>query len=57
MNIRSVAKSTAAGAVVGFACYAFSSAGPMQKYSIKRSANKTLKAAGHLISDLRSVVM
>ena len=57
MDIRSVAKSAAAGAVVGFAYYAFSSAGPMQKYSIKRSANKTLKAAGHLISDLKSVVM
>ncbi len=57
MDMRSFAKSAAAGAVVGFAYYAISAAGPVQKFSIKRDANKTLKAAGHLISDLKSVVM
>ncbi len=57
MDIKSIAKGAAAGAAVGFAYYAFSSAGPLQKMSIKRDANKTLKAAGHLLSDLRSVVM
>ncbi len=57
MNMLSLAKSAAAGAAVGFACYAVSSAGPLQKMSIKRDANKTLKAAGHLLNDLKSVVM
>lgn len=57
MNIMSVAKGAAAGAAVGFACYALSAAGPLQKMSIKRDANKTLKAAGKLITDLKSLVM
>jgi hypothetical protein len=57
MDIRSLAKGAAAGAAVGFAYYAVSAAGPLQKMSIKRDANKTLKAAGHLISDLKSVIM
>ncbi|MCR4861178.1 MAG: hypothetical protein K5884_00970 [Ruminococcus sp.] len=57
MDMRSIAKSAAAGAAVGFAYYAFSAAGPVKKLSIKRDASKTLKAAGHLISDLKSVVM
>ena len=57
MNIKTIAKGAAAGAAVGFAYYAFSSASPLQKMSIKRDANKTLKAAGHLINDLKSIVM
>ena len=57
MDIRSLAKGAAAGAAVGFAYYAVCTAGPLQKMSIKRDANKTLKAAGHLISDLKSVIM
>lgn len=57
MDIRSLAKGAAAGAAVGLAYYAVSAAGPIQKMSIKRDANKTLKAAGHLISDLKSVIM
>ncbi len=57
MNIMSLAKGAAAGAVVGFACYAFSSARPVKKMSIKRNAGKTLKAAGNLIDDIKSVIM
>ncbi|MBR4626656.1 MAG: hypothetical protein IKO47_02965 [Ruminococcus sp.] len=57
MDMRSVAKGAAAGAAVGFVYYAVSAAGPLQKMSIKRDAGKTLKAAGHLLNDLKSVVM
>ena len=57
MDMISLAKGAAAGAAVGFVCYAVSAAGPLQKMSIKRDASKTLKAAGHLLGDLRSVVM
>jgi hypothetical protein len=57
MNYKPIAKGAAAGAVVGFAYYAISSAGPLQKMSIKRDANKTLNAASHLIRDLKSVIM
>ena len=57
MNLISLAKGAAAGAVVGFACYAFSNARPMKKMSIKRDAGKTLKAAGNLLDDIKSVLM
>ena len=57
MNIVSLAKGAAAGAIVGFACYAFSNARPMKKMSIKRDAGKTLKAAGNLLEDIKSVIM
>jgi hypothetical protein len=57
MNIKSLAKGAAAGAVVGFACYALSNARPMKKMSIKRDAGKTLKAAGNLLDDIKSVIM
>ena len=57
MDIKTIAKGAAAGAAVGFAYCAVSSAGPLQKMSIKRDANKTLKAAGHLLNDLKSVIM
>ncbi len=55
MDIKSIAKGAAAGAAVGFACYALSAASPMKKYSIKRNAGKTLKAAENLFQDLTSV--
>ena len=57
MNMKSLAKGAAAGAVVGFACYALSNARPMKKMSIKRDAGKTLKAAGNLLDDIKSVLM
>ena len=57
MNWMSLAKGAAAGAVVGFACYALSNARPMKKMSIKRDAGKTLKAAGNLLDDIKSVLM
>ena len=57
MNFKSLAKGAAAGAIVGFACYAFSNARPMKKMSIKRDAGKTLKAAGNLLDDIKSVIM
>ena len=57
MNMKSVAKGAAAGAIVGITYYALSSATPMKKYSIKRNAGRTLKAAGSLIDDIKSVLM
>lgn len=57
MNMKSLAKGAAVGAVVGFACYALSNARPMKKMSIKRDAGKTLRAAGALLDDIKSVIM
>ncbi len=57
MDIKNLAKGAAAGAAVGFTYYAFSTATPMKKYSIKKNAGKTLKAAGSLLDDLKSVLM
>ena len=57
MNMKSLAKGAAAGAVVGFACYALSNARPMKKMSIKRDAGKTLRAARALLDDIKSVIM
>lgn len=57
MNMKSLAKGAAAGAIVGIACYAFSNARPMKKMSIKRDAGKALKAAGDLFDDIKSVIM
>ena len=57
MNMKSLAKGAAAGAAVGFACYALSNARPFKKMSIKRDAGRTLKAAGDLFEDIKSVIM
>ena len=57
MNMKSLAKGAAAGAVVGFACYALSNARPVKKMSIKRDAGKALKATGALLDDIKSVIM
>lgn len=57
MDIKSLAKGAAAGAAVGFACYALSSARPIKKMSIKRDAGKALRAAGSLLDDIKSVIM
>ncbi len=57
MNMKSIAKGTAVGAIAGFACYALSTTTPVKKYSIKKDAGKTLKAAGHLLDDIKSVLM
>lgn len=57
MNMKSIAKGAAAGAVVGFAYYALTEASPMKKYSIKKNAGRTIKAAGNLLDDLKSVLM
>ena len=57
MNMKSLAKGAAAGAVAGLAVYAMSNARPMKKMSIKRDAGKTLKAAGNLLDDIKSVIM
>ncbi len=57
MDIKNIAKSAAAGAAVGFTFYALSTASPMKKMSIKKSAGKTLKAAGNLLDDIKSVIM
>ena len=54
---QSLAKGAAAGAAVGFAFYAFNTATPMKTYSIKKNAGKTLKAAGNLLDDIKSVMM
>lgn len=57
MDIKNITKSAVAGAAAGFACYALSTAGTMKKISIKRNAGKTLKAAGNLIDDIKSIIM
>ncbi|MBR6967345.1 MAG: hypothetical protein IKH78_02330 [Ruminococcus sp.] len=57
MNMKSLAKGAAAGVVAGFACYALSNARPFKKMSIKRDAGRTLKAAGDLFDDIKSVIM
>ena len=57
MNMKSLAKGAAAGVVAGFAVYAMANARPMKKMSIKRDAGKTLKAAGNLLDDIKSVIM
>ena len=57
MDMKAIAKSAAAGAVAGFAYYALSSASPMKKYSLKKDAGKTIKAAGSLLDDLKSIIM
>lgn len=57
MNKKSIAKGTAVGAIAGLTCYALSTATPVKKYSIKKDAGKTLKAAGHLLDDIKSVIM
>lgn len=57
MDVKSLAKGAAAGAAVGLTYYAISTASPMKKYSIKKNAGKTVKAAGNLIDDLKAVFM
>lgn len=57
MNMKSVVKGAAIGTMAGLACYAMNTASPVKKYSIKKDADKTLKSAGRLISDLKSVLM
>ncbi|MDE6779867.1 MAG: hypothetical protein K2J40_00195 [Ruminococcus sp.] len=57
MNMKSIAKGTAVGAIAGLACYAMNTASPVKKYSIKKDADKTLKSAGRLLNDLKSVLM
>ena len=57
MDIKSFTKSAAAGAAVGLTVYALSTASTMKRLSIKRSAGKTLKAAGNLLDDIKSVIM
>ncbi len=57
MDMKSIAKGTVVGALAGFACYALTTATPVKKYGIKKDAGKTLKAAGHLLDDIKSVIM
>ncbi|MBR3760771.1 MAG: hypothetical protein IKK47_07270 [Ruminococcus sp.] len=57
MDKKSIVKGAAVGAAAGFACYAISTASPMKKYSIKKNAGRTIKAAGSLIDDIKSVLM
>lgn len=56
MNIKAITTGVTAGAVIGLACYAFSTASVMKKHSIKKNADKTLKAAGNLIDDITSMI-
>ena len=55
MDMKALVKGMTAGAAVGLACYALSSASPMKKHSIKRDANKAMRAAESLIQDITSV--
>ncbi|MBR2283325.1 MAG: hypothetical protein IJ874_02745 [Ruminococcus sp.] len=57
MDMKAVAKGAAAGAAVGFAFYALSSASAVKKHSIKKNAGKALKAAEGLLDDITSVFM
>ncbi len=57
MKIMSLAKGAAAGAFAGIAVYALSNARPMKKMSLKRDAGKTIKAAGDLLDDIKSIIM
>ncbi len=57
MDIKTIAKGAAAGAVVGFTYYVFSTASPLKKYSMKKNVEKTVRAAGNLLEDIRSVIM
>ena len=55
MDMKAIVKGMTAGAAVGLAYYAFTSASPMKKHSIKRDATKTMRAAENLIQDITSV--
>ena len=55
MDMKAIMKGMGAGAAVGLAYYALSSASPMKKHSIKRDAAKTMRAAENLIQDITSV--
>ena len=55
MEMKAIMKGMGAGAAVGLAYYAISSASPMKKHSIKRDAAKTMRAAENLIQDITSV--
>ncbi|HOO05078.1 MAG: hypothetical protein KBI35_01885 [Ruminococcus sp.] len=57
MDIKAIAKGTAAGAAAGLACYALASASAVKKHSIKRDAGKAMKAAEVLLRDIKSVIM
>ncbi len=57
MDMKSIAKGATVGAIAGLTCYAMTTASPVKKYSIKKDADKTLKSAGRLLSDLKSVLM
>ena len=57
MDIKTIAKGAAAGAVVGFTYYVFSTASPLKKYSMKKNVEKAVRAAGNLLEDIRSVIM
>ncbi|MBQ9898872.1 MAG: hypothetical protein IJM44_05400 [Ruminococcus sp.] len=57
MDVKTLTKSAAAGALAGFAYYAFTAASPMKRFSLKRDAGKTLKAAGSLLDDIKSIIM
>ncbi|MDE6502416.1 MAG: hypothetical protein K2K02_06110 [Ruminococcus sp.] len=57
MDMKSIAKGATVGTIAGLACYAMTTASPVKKYSIKKDADKTLKSAGRLLNDLKSVLM
>ncbi|MBP3250165.1 MAG: hypothetical protein J6M48_07435 [Ruminococcus sp.] len=57
IDIKAIAKGTAAGAAAGLACYALASASAVKKHSIKRDAGKAMKAAEVLLRDIKSVIM
>lgn len=56
MNMKAITTGVTAGAAIGLAFYAFSSASIMKKHSIRKNAGKTLKAAGNLLEDITSMM-
>ena len=57
MEIKYLAKGAAAGAALGMAFFALTETSPSKKMSIKKDANKTIKAANHLWDDIKSLMM
>ena len=56
MDVKTIVKGVSAGAAVGLAYCAVSSASAIKKHSIKRDASRTMHAAESLIRDIKSVL-
>ena len=57
MDIKSLVKGAAAGAAAGMAICALTGASKSKKMSIRKDANRTIRAANSLWDDIKSLVM